>query len=153
MTRLAKPPLATGMRNTRQRRLVWEAISRLGGHCTADEIAIEVRRREQGFPRSTVYRALEALTVSGAVRAVHLGDDATYYEISTEDHQHAVCSGCGCVLHLEHALVAELEAHLEESHRFKPERTDVLVVGLCDACQKGRRPKHAGRRTVGHVHF
>lgn len=149
---MTAPQLQPGMRNTAQRREVYEAIGRLKIHCTAEEISAEVRKLRPRFSRSTVYRSLEALTASGAVYAVHLGDGPTHYELASVDHQHAVCQVCGGVLHLEHELVRELEAHLEERHRFKPARTEVLVVGICDSCTRatGRQPK---RRTLEHVHF
>lgn len=145
------PPLRPGMRQTRQRQQVWDAVQRLGGHCTADEITAELQRSQPGFARSTVYRALEALSTSGALRAVRLGDGPIHYEVSGEDHQHAICQVCGGVLHIEHGLVAELERHLEERHRFRPVRTDVLVVGVCHECARGRRPTK--RRVLDHVHY
>lgn len=140
------------MRRTRQRQQVWEAVHRLGGHCTADEITAELQREQPGFARSTVYRALEALTTSGALHAVRLGEGPIHYEVAAEDHQHALCQVCQGILHIEHGLVAELERHLEERHRFRPLRTDVVVIGICDACARGfgRTPR---RRTLGHVHY
>lgn len=147
------PPLAPGLRQTRQRRLVWEAVGRLGGHCTAEEIAAEVDRESTGFARSTVYRALEALTSSGALHAVRLGDGPVHYELAGEAHHHAICQSCEAILHLEDELVDELEEHLEQRHHFQPLRTEVLVVGLCAACARGRGPREARKRTVGHVHF
>jgi Fur family ferric uptake transcriptional regulator len=143
------------MRRTRQRELVWETVRAYGPHLTADEIAAEISKRSAGFPRSTVYRALEALTASGDVRAVRLGAGPTLYECGTlGEHQHAVCQSCQAILHLEPELVRELERHLEEMHRFKPARTDVVVVGVCDSCARsGRRRPRARRRTVDHAHF
>ncbi len=142
------------MRQTRQRQQVWEAVRLLGGHCTADEITAALQHDHPGFARSTVYRALEALTTSGALHAVRLGDGPVHYEVASEDHQHAICQVCQGVLHIEHGLVAELERHLEELHRFRPVRTDVLVVGVCDECarSRGRRPP-ARRRLLDHVHY
>ena len=64
MTTGSQAPLRPGMRQTRQRQQVWEAIKRLGGHCTADQITAELQRTWPGFSRSTVYRALEALSTS-----------------------------------------------------------------------------------------
>ncbi len=61
--------LAPGMRRTAQRTMVYNAIVRLGGHCTADEITAELHKSQPRFPRSTVYRSLEALTASGSVYA------------------------------------------------------------------------------------
>jgi Fur family transcriptional regulator, ferric uptake regulator len=126
---------------------------RLGSHHTADEIAAELEASGERFPRSTVYRALDALAASGLVRTVHLGAGPTYYEEAAEQHQHAVCEVCEGILHLEHALVSELEQHLEERHHFKPTRTDVVVVGVCAACAEGGRKRRSGRRTLEHVHF
>ena len=140
------------MRRTAQRTMVYQAIVRLGGHCTADQITEEVRRVKQGFPRSTVYRGLEALTASGSVYAAHLGEGATHYELAGGDHHHAVCQVCGGVLHIEEDLVANLENHLERQHRFQPARTEVLVIGTCDACARtpGRKVSH--HPVLEHVH-
>src|SRR5207247_3893348 len=67
-----------GMRRTAQREMVYNAIVRLGGHCTAEQITEELHHTKPGFPRSTVYRALEALTASGSVYAAHLGEGPTH---------------------------------------------------------------------------
>jgi Fur family transcriptional regulator, ferric uptake regulator len=146
--------LAPGMRRTAQRTQVYNAIVGLGGHCTADEITAELHKAKPGFPRSTVYRALDALTASGSVYAAHLGEGATYYELASGDHHHAVCQVCGGVLHIQEELVSELESHLQEGHHFKPLRTEVLVVGICDSCSRSPSPRAARRRTIdAHVHF
>ena len=145
-------PLGPGMRQTRQRQQVWDAIRRLGGHCTADQITAELQRTRPGFSRSTVYRALEALSTSGALHGVRLGEGPVHYEVAGEEHQHAICQTCQGILHIEHGLVTDLERHLEERHHFKPLRTEVVVVGVCDACQRARG-KPSRRRTLDHVHF
>lgn len=154
MSDLAAPPLRPGMRQTRQRQLVWDAVRTLGGHCTADQITAELQRTNPSFPRSTVYRTLEALASSGGLRAVRLGDGPIHYEMAGDEHQHAICQVCQGVLHIEHGLVADLERHLEERHRFRPVRTDVLVVGICEQCarDRGRRPARR-RRELAHVHY
>jgi Fe2+ or Zn2+ uptake regulation protein len=141
------------MRQTRQRQQVWDAIQRLGGHCTADEITAELQRDRPGFSRSTVYRALEALSTSGALHGVRLGEGPVHYEVAGEEHQHAICQVCQGILHIEHGLVTDLERHLEERHRFKPLRTEVVVVGVCDACARDRPRRPTRRRTLDHVHF
>lgn len=140
------------MRRTAQRSMVYEAIVSLGGHCTADQITAEVRRSRPKFPRSTVYRGLEALTASGAVYAAHLGEGATHYELASGEHHHAVCQVCGGVLHIEEDLVAALEGHLEQQHRFKPARTEVLVVGVCEGCAQSPDAKSSRHPTLEHVH-
>ena len=144
--------LAPGMRRTAQRSMVYNAIVGLGGHCTADEIAAELHKTQPRFPRSTVYRALEALTASGSVFAAHLGEGPTYYELASGDHHHAVCQVCGGVMHVQEELVHELEHHLEEGHGFKPVRTEVLVVGVCDDCSRNPAPPALRRRMIDPQH-
>jgi Fe2+ or Zn2+ uptake regulation protein len=141
------------MRQTRQRRQVWEAIVRLGGHCTAEQITAEVARGQGELSRSTVYRALEALSASGAVRPVRLGAGAIRYELAGEEHQHALCQVCEGVFHIEEELLRELERHLEELHRFRPVRTEVLVVGVCDRCARSGAGRRRRRQGAEHVHF
>jgi Fur family ferric uptake transcriptional regulator len=141
------------MRRTAQRTMVYDAIVRLGGHCTADQITEEVRRSRPTFPRSTVYRGLEALTASGSVYAAHLGEGATHYELASGDHHHAVCRICGGVQHIEEELVSDLEQHLESQHHFRPARTEVLVIGVCEGCSRKPSPKVGDRHpTLEHTH-
>ena len=153
---MKKPPLGAGQRQTSQRRLVWETITALGPHCTADDIAARIQSVRPGFPRSTVYRALEAFTIAGALRPVRFGAGATHYEIAGEDHQHAICERCEGIIHLEDSLLRELEDHLAELHHFHPRRTDVLVTGICAGCtqpaDRATRSK-VGKRNLEHVHY
>lgn len=144
--------LAPGMRRTAQRTMVYDAIVRLGGHCTAEEITNELHKSKPGFPRSTVYRALEALTASGSVYAAHLGDGPTHYELASGDHHHAVCQVCGGVMHIQEELVHELEEHLQEGHHFQPVRTEVLVVGVCDSCSRNPGRPVLRRRVIDPHH-
>jgi Fe2+ or Zn2+ uptake regulation protein len=141
------------MRQTRQRRLIYETILELGHHCTAEEITGHLAARGVRMPRSTVYRGLEALTLAGAVRPVNLGGGCMHYEAAGEDHQHAVCSRCEGVMHLEDELLRELERHLSERHRFVPQRTEVLVVGLCESCARPGPGVQPPRRNLDHVHY
>jgi Fe2+ or Zn2+ uptake regulation protein len=143
------------MRQTLPRRLVWEAMARLGPHCTAEEIAADLEAHRISVPRSSVYRALEALEASGAVKAVHFGGGPARYEATGEEHQHAVCQVCRGILHLENSLIRELEEHLQQDHHFTPVRTDVTVVGICAHCAD-TEPLSLSARAVHnleHIHY
>ena len=150
-----KPPLGAGQRDTSQRRLVWDTITSLGPHCTADEIAARIQAERPGFPRSTVYRALDAFTIAGALRPVRFGAGPTHYEIAGEDHQHAICERCEGIIHIEDSILRELEDHLAELHHFRPSRTEVLVIGICAGCAAagGGEQLKSTRRNLEHVHY
>jgi len=127
-------------------------MERVGPHCTADDILADLELHDAGVSRSTVYRALDSLGRAGVVRPVYLGVGPARYERADAEHQHAVCRVCGTVFHLEHGLLREFERHIEEQHHFHPVRTEVLVVGVCDACSHAPQPMTALPRVVEHSH-
>lgn len=130
----APPRLGPGMRQTRQRHQIWAALQRLGGHCTAETITAELAREKASVPRSTVYRTLDALSASGALRAIRLPAGPVYYEMSVEDHEHAVCQVCAGITHIDRQLVRGVEKDLLARHGFRTSRIDVIVLGVCQAC-------------------
>jgi Fur family transcriptional regulator, ferric uptake regulator len=129
------PRLQPGMRRTRQRRLVWEALHELGPHHTAEEIAAAVRAEDAGFPRSTVYRALDTMVEMGEVTASRLDRGALRYELAEATHPHAICTACGRVVHLDTLALQVAERELVEIHQFVPERFELTVRGICRECR------------------
>ena len=139
------PHLGPGMRRTRQRQIVWEVLAEQRQHLTADEIFGRVRRVEPRIARSTVYRALEAMEVSGDVLAAHLGGASVRYEVAERPHHHAICQLCGRVEHLDEQLVHAMEHDVQRAIGFTPVRTELTIVGVCAACARAASP--AGRHT------
>ena len=142
----------SALRQTPQRRAVLEAIDRVGPHCTADELLVDLEARGADVCRSTVYRTLDTLGRAGLVREVHLGAGPARYERTDSEHQHALCRLCGTVFHLEHALLDDFERHIEEAHHFKALRMEVLVVGVCEACSQRPHSVATTPRFIEHSH-
>jgi hypothetical protein len=55
-------------------------------------------------------------------------------------------------MHIQEELITELESHLEQGHHFRPVRTEVLVVGVCDACSRNPGRPVNRRRTIDPTH-
>lgn len=135
------PRLAPGRRQTRQRRLIWQAIREIGPHCTAEEVTAHVKRADPRVSRSTVYRTLAAMCESSELVAARLDAGGLRYELAASEHHHAVCQVCGLVIHLGDELVNTLEHDVSVTLGFTPVRTDLTVVGVCRGCASpGRRP-------------
>lgn len=122
------------MRRTLPRRLVWETLTRIGPHCTAEQIATALQAQHITIPKSTIYRALDALVSSGLVRVMYFGGEPARYECGRDAHQHAVCKVCHTIIHLEDQWLDTLRSRLEHDYRFTPLRTDVVIVGICTSC-------------------
>lgn len=122
-----------GLRVTHQRVAVLDALASLGGHPTADEIAIALRGRGSPLPRASLYHALGTLATGGVLLVADAGPGVARYEMAAEWHHHLVCRGCRaivdvpCITGNRPCLDAGLPgATIDEAQ--------VVFRGLCPAC-------------------
>ncbi|MDH4363782.1 MAG: transcriptional repressor [Acidimicrobiia bacterium] len=139
MTHDLGPLLAgRGYRSTRPRQAVWDALQD-GAHRTAEEVARAVHEVHPEVNLASIYRTLALLRDLGLVRESRLagGDQASRWELAHPDeHFHVVCDRCGRVDHHVGSLVAAITEHLSASHRFVPERVELVVHGHCVNCDR-----------------
>jgi Fe2+ or Zn2+ uptake regulation protein len=83
---------------------------------------------------SAVWRALEHLESSGAVRRVELGDAKTRYEAAGAHHDHVQCERCGAVQGLDSCLLHDAATAAEEQSGFRIRAHDLVLRGLCPTC-------------------
>lgn len=128
-----------GYRITPQRRLVLQAVQKLG-HSRPDEIAAEVQH-DTAVNVSTVYRSLDLLEELGLVTHTHLGHGAPTYHMAAEaDHLHVVCESCGGVQHVAESFAVPLADALREEHGFEMDARHFAVYGRCRACASRPQP-------------
>jgi len=120
-------------RLTRQRRAVLDAIGRGGGSFTAVELYDLARRREPGLSLATVYRTIDLLKRTDAVRPLAGSERGEYVRCSPGHHHHLICLTCGSVEETE-LCAAPPEAELRERHGFTPSSHELDVYGTCAGC-------------------
>lgn len=111
---------AAGCRYTRQRAAVYDFLSRVETHPTAEDVYRVVRR---GIPRislATVYKALEALVHAQLAHKLTYGDGSARYDCRRDEHYHLRDVSTGEV----HDLPAEYDPRLLE--KLQPGLTDRL---------------------------
>ncbi len=128
---LALPPQA---RVTRQRRAVLDAIARRRGSFTVVEVYDRARGQEPRLGLATVYRTVELLRRSGAVRPLPGTDRAAYVRCSPGHHHHLICLTCGSVEETE-LCGAPSASELRRRHGFAAEAHEVDVYGTCGDCR------------------
>ena len=79
-----------GLRCTRQREVLYEALAATKSHPTADELFQSVQEIEPGLSLATVYNTLDAFTQVGLVRRIPcpMGSGACRFDADTSDHVH-----------------------------------------------------------------
>ncbi len=122
-------------RDTRQRRLVLEAVRSRTDHPSADDIYLAVRERDERISRGTVYRNLNVLAEAGEITHVKV-PSADRYDLRQDKHYHLFCVRCGAVTDAPVDYREELDRRVAQAAGFAVERHRMIFEGLCPACQK-----------------
>ena len=129
----SRPTLPEGVRITRQRRAVLDAVASRHGGFTVVELYDEARRICPGLALATTYRTVELLRRAGSVRALPGEDRAAYIRCHGDHHHHLICLVCGAVEETE-LCAAPPAAEVERRHGFVPSAHDVDIFGTCARC-------------------
>jgi Fe2+ or Zn2+ uptake regulation protein len=134
-----------GLRVTGPRLAILSMLERVGGHRSADELVLALRRGGYHHARTTVYNALDDLARAGLVRAAPVDAGALRYESAGPAHHHFVCRECGSIHNVPlsddprpHPMPPIEGAELDE--------LDVVYRGRCPACAATSRAKAAEER-------
>ena len=128
---------ASGRRVTRQRRLIWAALTaQPDAHLSVEEIVARVHEDLPSVSTSTVYRSLDVLVSEGLVLRTELGSDRTFYEPAHDHrHHHVVCRGCGAVAHVHDDLLGDLQARVGDACGYALDDEEVTLFGRCPSCR------------------
>lgn len=110
-----------GIRATRKRVLVLEALVAEMRPANARQLHAELLKRGEKIGLTTVYRAVSSLVDAGLIHAFSQDGEATYRVCGPIRHHHLICRVC--------RLVAEQEAE-DRADGFEVE----AVYGVCSGC-------------------
>jgi len=104
-------------------------------HFNAQEVYVQLKPRLPAVNPSTVYRALERMTLAGKISVSDMGTGAAVYEaVGREHHHHLVCQGCGRVQTIDDEAVSCLFNQLEREYQFQIVTNHLVLFGRCEAC-------------------
>ncbi len=81
-----------GLKVTPQRIAVFEAISMLRNHPTADNVIEYIRSKHPNIATATVYKVLDVLVSNQLIKKVKTEKDVMRYDAILEKHHHLYCS-------------------------------------------------------------
>jgi Fe2+ or Zn2+ uptake regulation protein len=125
---------------TSQRLVILRELRRRARHATVHEVYAAVRRELPGTSVPTVYATLELLAELGLTRKLDVGVGVTLYDARTDPHQHAVCRRCGQVEDIDGEFDEDRPLRAARATGFVPERTELVVGGLCARCAHASSP-------------
>jgi Fur family peroxide stress response transcriptional regulator len=121
---------------TTQRTAVFDYLSRVEHHPTAEDVFLAVKSELPKISLATVYKNLEALVACGAASKLTYGDGAARYDIRTDHHYHSRCLGCGRIADLEPQGGEEMARLVKAPAGFQVKDYRVEVVGYCKNCKQ-----------------
>ncbi|MCU0779708.1 MAG: transcriptional repressor [Akkermansiaceae bacterium] len=142
-----------GLRRTKPREAVFEAVFARDEHFTAEELYERVRKTAADTSRATVYRTLALRVEADLLRQIDLGDNQTTYDpnfVNKPAHSHLVCIDCGRVVEFEDARVEELNSEVTGALGFTAVRQTLKIEASCDQLRSnGRCPNLIATRLSG----
>lgn len=124
-----------GLRMTRQRQAVLDAIGRADGSFTAQQLHDAVRAESVSLGLTTVYRTLDILADVGAVERVHGPSNCEAFVAAGRTHGHTVvCRVCGAAAELSGLDCSGLLAEAAQKTGFRIDEHVVQLSGVCARC-------------------
>ena len=120
-------------RNTKQRKMVWDAVKARTDHPTANQIYLDVLQQDARVSRGTVYRNLNLLSEKGEITEVEV-PEANRYDCRTDKHYHMLCRMCGEVCDAPVGYEESEDRRIEELTGFQVEGHDTIFRGICKQC-------------------
>ena len=134
------PQPATGVRSTRQRAAIADALAGTDDFCSAQELHEILKGRGESIGLTTVYRNLQALSQAGQIDVLWDGSGETRYRhCSSGHHHHLVCRNCGTTVEVQADPVEKWAATIAAEHGFTDINHTVEVFGVCANCQGCQR--------------
>ena len=120
---------------TRQRAAVYDYLSSVEHHPTAEEVFLNVKRQVPKISLATVYKNLEALVACEAISKLSYGDGSARYDIRTDHHYHTRCLKCGSVADLDAAEGHKLLSRIKPRSGFEVKDYRLELLGYCRDCR------------------
>jgi Fur family ferric uptake transcriptional regulator len=123
-----------GLRATRQRLTVLEALRGRQDAVTAQDLHAELRAAREPVGLTTVYRTLTALADADFLDTFVRDGEQAFRLCGDQHHHHLVCEVCGTVEELEPDVVEEWVSGVAQRRGFSVTGHRADIFGICSAC-------------------
>lgn len=124
-----------GLRATRQRLTVLEALRGRVAAVTAQDLHAELRMAKEPVGLTTVYRTLTALAAADFLDTFARDGEQAFRLCGDQHHHHLVCEVCGSVEELEAELVEEWVQQVAGRRGFQVTGHRADIFGICASCR------------------
>lgn len=133
-----------GLRNTSQRRDVFDFLINTHTHPTARQIFDSLKPNHPTLSLATVYNTLDLLVGAGLITALgELGDNQVHFDGDPEAHINLACTECFKIVDYQNDKADAMYSVVEKSG-FIIHGSRVVYYGICPECQLKINQKKQG---------
>ncbi|MBE5817227.1 MAG: transcriptional repressor [Clostridiales bacterium] len=130
------------MRNTLQYNIVFDTVSSMHTHPSADDIYEAVIKKWPSVSKGTVYRNLNQLASEGKILRIAVANAPDRFDHTTHPHVHIMCDKCGKVFDVMPDNDFSLSYKNNES--FVITGYDIMFHGYCSSCKASEEVTQIG---------
>jgi Fur family transcriptional regulator, ferric uptake regulator len=123
-----------GLRATRQRLTVLEALRNRPDAVTAQELHMELRQAGEPIGLTTVYRTLTALTDAGLLDTFTREGEQAFRRCGDDHHHHIVCEVCNRVEEIAAEEVERWVGQVARRRGYQVTGHRADIFGVCPRC-------------------
>jgi len=123
-----------GLRLTKQRAVILDAILTSPNHIDADTVLEKARTADKTVGLATVYRTLQVLTESGILNECAFNKERAIFEISQDakhHHDHLICEKCGTIVEFHDEEIELLQKRIALRLGFELTNHNMVLYGKC----------------------
>ena len=126
-----------GLKVTKHRNSVLEAIQSSKRPVTAEDIYIILKQKDISINLSSIYRILDTLVANSLInKFIFEENNKTCYEINDMQHKHyLICNNCKKLFPISGCPLHSYEAELEDNLDFTITSHKLEIYGYCKDCK------------------
>lgn len=110
-----------GLRQTRQRKIILDAVLSSPRHVDAETISKEAKKIDKSIGLATVYRSLKMMTDANILIERHFNEQKACFEFYDEEihHDHLICNQCGEIIEFFNEEIERKQEEVTKSLGFQ----------------------------------
>ena len=127
----------SGLKSTKSRSGILNILAQMDQPISAEQIFLELKKKNISANLSTVYRTLDVLADKNLATRISIsGNSRNLYEFNRMNHRHyLVCLGCHKIIAINHCPLADYETKLEKETNYSITGHKLNIYGYCPDCQ------------------
>jgi len=121
------------MADTYQKRVIYEAVTDLGSHPSAEHVYEHVAKQHPTISKATVFRNLNQMAGLGKLTNIGKIDGVARYDHNCHPHYHFECVACKQIYDVE-GHINDIQRQVEWPEGFNMQEHVVSFRGLCKKC-------------------